>query len=234
MIATVINAVAVVLGSLVGIVFKQRIRARYTDAIMQALALVVAVMGVSTALGTADTLGMIVCVAVGTLIGEWIDIEHGIEVAGDALRERVAKDGRAGTFTEGFVNASLLFCVGSMTVMGALQAGIEHDYSILLSKSVIDCIAAVSFAAALGAGVCFSALFVLAYQGLLTLLGIWAAPLLSAGVIAEVSAVGGVLLIGVAFNMLDLGKKLRVANMLPAIFLPIAYQPLASWLQRLF
>ena len=122
-----------------------------------------------------------------------------------------------------------------MAILGSLQAGTVGDPTIILSKTVIDSIAAVSFAVALGIGVLFSGVSVLLYQGLITILAIWISPYLSDAIITEMSAVGGVLMIGIAMNMLGLGKeKIRVGNMLPALFLPIAYQPFVHWLTALF
>lgn len=229
MIATVANAVLVLLGGLLGLLFRKKINMRFTDALMSGMAFVVAVIGISGAVKTGDILGMIVCMAAGILIGELVNIEKRLDALGNFLRRRFTKDSAGeSTFTQGFVSASLLFCVGSMAIMGALEAGVNHNYTIILSKAVIDCIAAFSMAAALGVGVSFSALSVILYQGLLTLAAVAVAPYLSQTVVTEMSAVGGVLLIAVAFNMLDLGKKVRVANMLPAMFLPLLYQPISA------
>lgn len=139
------------------------------------------------------------------------------------------------SFTEGFMSATLLFCVGSMAVMGSMEAGIHHDYAILLSKSVIDCVTAVTLAAALGLGVCFSAGSVLLYQGLLTLLFLWAGPFLPDDTLREMSAVGGLLILGISINMLGLmgERRVPVGNMLPAIFLPLLYLPAAEGIATL-
>ena len=141
-----------------------------------------------------------------------------------------------GRFNEGFMGATLIFCVGSMAVMGSIEAGINHNYSIILSKSVIDCVTAVTLAAALGVGVVFSGFTVLIYQGLITLLAMWVGPVLPEATVTEMSAVGGLLIIALAVNMLGLAgdRKLRVGNMLPAVFLPIGYIPLENWIRGLF
>lgn len=139
-----------------------------------------------------------------------------------------------GRFTEGFVTATLLFCVGSMAVMGSLEAGINHNYSIIISKGVIDGVTAITFAATMGIGVAFSTIPLLLYQGGITLLAGAVAPFLSDAVVVEMSAVGGVMLLGLAANMLDLVKeRIRVGNMLPALFLPLLYLPLAQWIGQL-
>ena len=145
--------------------------------------------------------------------------------AGDAIKAKLPK-GKAGgsRFTEGFVSASILFCIGSMTIMGSLEAGIRHDYSIIYAKSMMDFVSSMAFGAAMGFGVTCSALFVLVFQGVLTLLAGVIGSALSEAAVTEMSAVGGVILIGMALNMLECtNRRIRVANMLPAIFLPILW-----------
>ena len=233
MLATIINSAAIVLGSLIGILFKQRINTRITRSLVTALALAVAVLGIMGAIQTKDSLGMVICIAVGTLLGELLDLDGKLEALAQLLRRLVAPGKAAsGSFTQGFISATLTFCIGSMAIMGSMQAGISGDMSILLSKSVIDCITAVSFATALGIGVAFSALPILVYQGTITLLASVIAPFLSSAVILEVSAVGSIMMIGIAINLLEL-RKIPVANMLPAMFLPALYQPLAQWVAGL-
>ncbi|MBR6506075.1 MAG: DUF554 domain-containing protein, partial [Clostridia bacterium] len=137
-------------------------------------------------------------------------------------------------FTEGFVTACIVFCVGSMTIMGSFEAGINGNNSIIYAKSALDFVSSMMFAAAMGMGVPFAALFVLVFQGALTLLAGVLAPFLSAAVVTEMSAVGGVILFGMGVNMLELSpRRIKVANMLPAIFLPIAYVPLSNWIATL-
>lgn len=228
MIATVFNAAIVAVGGLIGVVCKRFIAKRFLDTLMAGLALVVAVLGISSAIKTADVMGMIVCLVVGTLIGEAINIEKQLERLGDFLKSKLDKGGNFSTFTEGFVAASLLYCVGSMAIMGAMEAGIRQNYTILLSKSLIDGVSAVSLGTIFGVGVIFAALPVFTYQGLLTLCAGWIAPFLSNAVVNEMSAIGGLLILGIAFNMLQAGKPIRVANMLPAMLLPILYQPIAA------
>lgn len=235
MIATVINCILVLLGSVVGILFKNRISERLTVAVTHVLGLCVLGIGVSSAIGTQNWLCVIVCMVLGTLLGEAMDIEGRLDGAGAFLQRRFLKNGGGGRFTEGFVTASVLFCVGSMAIMGSLEAGMNHNYSILISKGVIDGVTSISFAASMGVGVAFSAVPLLIYQGSLTLLASAVGPWLGAAAVTEMSAVGGVIIAGISINMLGLGKaKLRVGNMLPAIFLPFAYLPLSDLLARLF
>ena len=234
MIAVFVNAIAVVIGGSVGLLFKKRIQERYSQTVMAAMALVVAVMGVMNAIKTTDVLGMIICLAIGSLIGEALKLDDGLNKVGEYLKSKVDRGGQNSRFTEGYVTASLVYCVGSMVVMGSLEAGINHNYSIIFSKSLIDGITSVGFAAAMGVGVLFSALTIFVVQGGITLLAQFIAPLLSAEVVAQMSAIGGCLLIAMAINMLELGKRIRLVNMLPAIFLPIGYIPLVKWLSTLF
>jgi uncharacterized membrane protein YqgA involved in biofilm formation len=170
--------------------------------------------------------------AVGTALGEAMRIDDGIENAGDYIKAKVLRGkGSNSRFTEGFLSACILFCVGSMTIVGSLEAGVNHNYSIIYAKSTLDFISSMAFGAAMGLGVTFSVLFILVFQGGLTLLAGVAAPALSAAVVTEMSAVGGTILIGMAINMLGLApNRIKVANMLPAIFLPMIYLPVANWL----
>jgi len=232
MTGTVVNMLLVIIGSAVGLFFRSRIRQSLMDAIISVLGLAVLVIGISGAVKTEDLLCLIICLALGTFAGECMEIEKRLDSAGDALQgifKRFTGKGE-GRFTEGFVSASIMYCVGSMAVMGSLEAGVNGNYTILISKGIIDGVISVAFAAAMGVGVAFSALSVGIYQGSLTLLAEWAAPYLSQKTVTGISAVGSVVIIGIAVNMLELGnKRLRVGNMLPAVFLPLVYLPLADW-----
>ena len=229
--AVCINGALILLGSLFGILFRDRIGEALNAILSHALGLCVLTIGVTSAIATEDTLCLIVCMVVGSILGELLHIEERLDAAGGLLRDRLLRGGDAGRFTEGFVTASVLFCVGSMAIMGTMEAGINGKYDILISKSVIDGVAAVTFASAMGLGVAFSAIPLLLYEGGLVLLFAQAGPLLSTAAITEMSAVGGTIIMGIAINMLGLGKaKLRVGNMLLAIFLPLLYLPSAAWL----
>ena len=236
MIAVLVNTATVLCGSLIGILLRNRLKASLQEALMKALALCTAVIGISSAIGTQALLCVILCMVIGTALGEFWRIDDGIEHAGDAIKEKLFRyQTGESRFTEGFVSASILFCIGSMTIVGSLEAGINHNYSIIYAKSTMDFVSSMAFGAAMGLGVTCSALFVLVFQGALTLLSGLLAPVLSTAVVTEMSAVGGVILIGMAVNMLGLGReRIKVSNMLPAIFLPIAYIPLANWLSGLF
>ena len=235
MVAVLVNVATVLLGSTVGLLFRNKINEKFTKAVISALALVTILIGLSSALETADILCVIICMALGTIIGELVRIDDGIEGAGDFIKKKLLIGKSAeNRFTEGFVTACIVFCVGSMTIMGSFEAGINGNNGIIYAKSALDFVSSMMFAAAMGMGVPFAALFVLVFQGTLTLLAGVLAPFLSAAVVTEMSAVGGVILFGMGINMLELSPhRIKVANMLPAIFLPIAYVPLAGWITAL-
>lgn len=234
MIATGINVALVLLGSILGLVFKNFIRERFMFIMTSALGLCVLGIGVSSMIGTQDTLCVIVCMVVGTLIGEGVDIERRLEGAGELIRRRLIKGESANRFTEGFVTASLLYCVGAMAITGSIEAGLNHNYEIIISKGVIDGVTSISFAATMGVGVAFSVVPLFLYQGAITLLASVVGPYLGDAVITEMSAVGGTLIVAIAINMLGLGKhKIKVGNMLPAMFLPIVYIPAVNWITGL-
>ena len=230
MIAVFVNMATVLAGSLLGILLRNRLKVSLQDALMKALALCTMLIGVSSAIGTADVLCVIVCMVIGTALGEWIRIDDGIEDAGDWIKGKLFKNGGGESrFTEGFVSACILFCIGSMTIVGSLEAGINHNYSIIYAKSMLDFVSSMAFGAAMGFGVTCSAAFVLVFQGALTLLAGVLGSLLSDAAVTEMSAVGGVILIGMALNMLEcIRERIKVANMLPAIFLPILWMAVSS------
>lgn len=234
MIATIINAALVLVGSILGILFKSKISDRFSTVITQALALCVLGIGIANILKTDDTLCVIICMALGTLIGEALKIEDRLDSAGEFLRRKLIKENSTSRFTEGFVTATLVYCIGAMAITGSIDAGLNHNYSTIISKGVIDGVTSISFSAAMGVGVAFSAIPLIIYQGAITLLAGVVGPYLSDAVIAAMSGAGGTLIVGLALNMLGVTKtKIRVGNMLPAIFLPIIYIPVVSWLSSL-
>lgn len=231
MLATIINVALVLLGSALGLAFKNRISDRFASILTCALGLCVLGIGISGMIGTADTLCVIVCMVVGTLLGEALNIEKRMDGLGDLLRRKLIRGESNSRFVEGFVNASVLFCVGAMAINGSMQAGMLGKYDILISKGVIDGVTSITFAAAMGVGVAFSAIPLLLYQGGLTLIFALVGQGMDPAVGTEMNAVGGTIIVGIALNMLGLPKeKIRVGNMLPAIFLPIGYIPLANFL----
>ena len=230
MIAQVVNAAAIVIGALLGNRLRGGISERFRSILMQAMALAVMLIGITGAIKTTDALIVVVSLAIGALIGEGINIEKRLEQAGDALKSRVK--GAEASFTQGFVSASLIFCVGAMAIVGSLDAGLHGEYSTILTKSLIDGITAAMLASTLGIGVIFSAVAVFVYQGAITLLAGLLQPLLTDAIITEMSAVGGLLIFAIGLNMQGI-TKIRVGNLLPAIFIPLAYIPLVNWIMTL-
>ena len=235
MIATFINAGLVLLGSIIGLVFKKYISDRFSKVVMQALTLCVAAIGISMAVKSQNLLCVIICMVLGVLIGEALKIEDRLNGAGEFLRRKLVREGSSSRFTEGFVTATLLYCVGAMAITGSIEAGLNHNYGIIVSKGVIDGVTSITFAAAMGIGVAVSIVPLVIYQGAITLLAAEVGPYLPAAVITEMSAVGGLAIMALAINLLDIPNvKIKVGNLLPGIFLPIVYIPFASWLSGLF
>jgi uncharacterized membrane protein YqgA involved in biofilm formation len=221
MTGTLINAAAIVAGGMIGLFLKHGIGDRYKRTIMQAVSLSVILIGVQSALEATDLLGVIVCMAVGALFGEAMKIESRLEALGVYAERKFDHTGN-GTFARGFVTASLVFCVGSMAIVGSLESGLTGNHATLFAKSLLDGITSVIFASTFGMGVIFSAIPVLLYQGTMTLGASLAKPFLTPEVIAQMSAVGGLLIAAIGINMLELAR-IRIGNMLPAIFLPLCY-----------
>lgn len=217
---TVVNAMAIVAGSLIGLLFRGGIPQAYNQTVMQAIGLAVILIGFKGALKGENFLLIILSLAIGAVLGEGLKIEARLERLGQWLQRRfaVAGDGIA----RGFVTASLLFCVGSMAIVGALESGLSGNHQTLFAKSVLDGITAIIFASTLGIGVIFSAAAVFLYQGLITLTASFMREFLVPETISQMTAVGGLLIIAIGINILEI-KRIRVGNMLPAIFLPLAY-----------
>lgn len=229
MIGVYVNFFAVILGGIAGTFIRNGIPEKMKQAISTGIALCVLVIGIAGAITVNDQLMMIICIVIGTVLGELIGIEKGIEKLGDYAQKKFS--GGSG-FAEGFVSATLLFSVGSMAVVGSLDAGLSNDGSTLLAKSALDGVSAIMFASSFGAGVILSAIPMTLYQGAIALLAVWVRPYLSDLVISEMKAVGSVLIMALGFNLLGImgNKKIRVANMLPAMFLPILYLPVYEWI----
>ena len=225
MLGTLVNVGTILLGSALGLLLRKGLPQRLRDTVMQGLGLCVILIGLSGAIETADTMCMILSVVIGGLVGAAVNIERRLENLGNLAQRKLARGGDG--FARGFVTASLVYCVGAMAIMGALDSGLKGDYATLIAKSALDGISSVIFASTLGPGVAFSAVAVLVYQGAITLMAGWLKPLLTDAIITEMSAVGGLLIVGIGLNML-FDKHIAVGNLLPAIFVPMAYFPLIS------
>ena len=228
---TIINSLLILVGGGIGLLVKKILPARLKDSAMQAVSLVVMFIGISGAVsacltfqngvfGTKDTLIMILSLVLGTILGELINIERHLDNLGSFCRKKLIRENDTSSFAEGIVTATLLFCVGAMAVVGALDNGIRGNYDILLAKAVIDCIAALILASTLGAGVLLAAVPVFLYQGLISLIGVYIEPFLTEAVISQMTLTGSILIFGIGIKMLNI-VRLRLGNMLPAVFMPI-------------
>lgn len=233
MVGVITNCVAVILGSVLGLLFKKGIPERISDSLMKCVGLITTYIAITGLFGdNVNALVVILALVIGTLIGEIIDIDKWLSKLGGLVESKFKKDDGKTSVAEGFVNASLLFCVGAMTVVGSLQAGLTGDNGTLYTKSILDFISATIFASTLGYGVIFSTFTVLVIQGGIALCAGWLAPLLTDTVVTNMTVVGSLLIFALSLNLLKIAK-IKTANMLPAIFLPLAFCPLydliVSW-----
>ena len=237
MIATYFNALMVIIGSLLGLVLKNKLKESYQQVVFTASGLITLVIGMSMAMQSGSFLILLFSVVIGGFLGYALRIEDGILEFG-AWMEIKLRRGRqedaesARNFALGFLNASLLFCSGAMTVVGSIQAGTVKDYQLLLVKSIMDGCMAIIFSAAYGPGVIMSALFILLSQWFFTLAGAWISPILGESGINELAAVGGVLLLMIGFGLLDI-KKTKTGNFLPAMVIAPLLALLAPYLTKL-
>ena len=222
MLGTIVNCITIAVGCFLGLVAKGKIPERIGDTIMKGLALCTMYIGISGALEGNDTLQMIISIAIGALIGEIIDIDKWLEKLGAFLESEFNKKGKSGSIAQGFITSSLLFCVGAMAIVGSLESGLKGDNTTLFTKSILDGISSIIFTSTLGIGVIFSIGTVLIYQGGIAICAGMLSNVLSTTVITNMSAVGGLLILGLGLNMLGV-TKIKIANMLPAIFIPIIF-----------
>lgn len=236
MLGPIVNAVCVIIGGTVGTLFGSAISEKLSSAIIVAIGLMTMVMGFQFASQTSDILIVMVCLVLGTIVGVALDLDNKMDHAADAVKQKLAGTRFSqGKFADAFISTTILFCIGTMTVVGSIKSGLDGDHSILITKSIMDMISSIVFASALGAGVLMSSVSVLVIEGGIALLAGLAAPILTTEVVNEMSAVGGVMFIGLAINLTGISqKKIKVGDMLPAIFVPILYMPIAAWITGLF
>ena len=215
---TIVNIVAVIIGCLIGRYLGHLIPERVRRTIMMGLGLTVLLIGMQLALQSKNPLIVIAAMLIGGIIGEALSIEARLENMGHRLQQRF-KD--SGNVAEAFVTASLLYCIGAMAIMGSIQDGLGQEPTILYAKSALDGIASVAFTSTLGIGVIFSVIPLLIYQGGMTLAAGWVQGLLTGPVIAEMSATGGLLILAIGLDILQI-RKLPIGNLLPAIFVAAA------------
>ncbi len=245
MLGTIVNAAAIIIGGLLGMILQKGLPEKMADTLMKGLGLCTLFLGISGSLKGENSLILILSIVAGTIIGELLDLDARMNALGGwvektfrgkgsqkaaALSGDCDRDAEANAPTgaqkpkvsvaQGFVTASLLFCVGAMAIVGSLQSGLQGNHEMLFNKSILDFTAAIIFGSSLGIGVVLSAGLLFLYQGSITLLAQWIAPFLTEQVINEMTCVGSVIIIGLALNMLGI-TRLRVMNYVPAIFLPI-------------
>ncbi len=211
---TIVNAAAVMAGSLVGIFFRKKIPAAITEIIFQALGLCTLAIGISMILKFENILILIFSLIIGGIFGELMHFQEWLDSLGDRLKKRLKSSNNR--FTEGLIGSFLIFCIGSMTILGSLQEGLYGDHTLLFAKSMLDGFAAIALGAAFGGGVFFSAFALLLYQGILTYLAKLTGGLFHPYIINQIVAMGGLLILGIGFNLLNI-KKIKTTNLLPGL-----------------
>jgi len=244
MLGTIVNCIAIIAGSIVGILFSRKISEDVAVVITSAAGIVTLIIGFGMAFKAQNIIYLALSLIAGGLLGTWWDIDGKILALGRFLEHRFGKktppagaDGeQAGKtdsrFAYAFLNASVLFCVGAMAIVGSFKAGTEGDYTILYTKSVLDGFMSIVFAAAMGIGTAFAALSILVYQGLLTLVSSVIKPWVSEQMIAELTGLGGAFVIMIGINLLDL-KKLKTANYLPALIVIVLFVLADPWISAI-
>lgn len=211
---TLVNAAAVLAGSGIGLFFRKGIPPRFQQTVMQGIALTVFLIGLQMALKAQNIVVVILSIVLGGIIGEILKIDWHLDRLGEWLNGRLGRE--YGNVGQGFITASLLFCVGAMAIVGSLQDGLTGDATTLYAKSTLDAISSIVFASSMGIGVALSSIVILIYQGGITMLAGLFSTILSTAVVTEMTAVGGLLIVGISLMILEI-KSVKVANLLPAI-----------------
>jgi len=232
MTGTFLNIVTVIIGGFIGLIFGARIPGKLKETVIAGMGLFTAAMGLQMFLKTENPLIVLGSLLIGTLLGEWWRIEDGLQNLGKYLEKKFSRsdDDGSNKFVRGFLTASLLFCVGPMTILGSIQDGLTGDYNLLAVKSVLDGFASLAFASTLGVGVMFSTIVIFVFQGGISLFAGQLNAIVTTPMLNELTATGGVILLGLAISSLLEIKKIRVGNMLPAL----AVAPLIVWVLSLF
>ncbi len=233
MTGTFINIATILLGSALGMLFGSRLPDRLKNTVTAGLGLFTLVIGIAMFLESEEALIVLGGLLIGAVLGEWWKIEEGLENLGVQLEARFGRGANAeesDRFVRGFLTASLLFCIGPMTILGSIQDGLSGNYELLAVKSVLDGFASLAFASTLGIGVAFSVIVVLVFQGGISLLAAQLSSFITEPMMIEMTAVGGVILLGLALSSLLEIKKIRVGSFLPAL----AIAPLIVWVLSLF
>jgi len=222
-IGALINSAAILAGGAAGLLFKGRISEKISENITRALGLCVCIIGVSGAL-KGDFMLLVIALALGAFTGGLLNINGLLNRLGAWLQKKLSGGDQNSRFAEGFVAATLLFCVGAMAIVGSIDSGLRNDRSIIFTKSILDGVSAVVFASSLGAGVLFSAFAVLIYQGGIEFFAGYLQNILTDGLITQISAAGSIMILGIGLNMsLSLENKIKVANLLPGLLFAAGY-----------
>ncbi len=218
MLGTLVNAAAVIIGGSVGLLLKKNMPERVTTIYFQAVGLFTIAIGITMVIKMDNILIVVGSLAIGSVIGEWLNLEAGADKMSNFLKKKM----RIGNekFSEGLITSFLLFCIGSMTIIGALDEGIRGSHELLFTKSFMDFFSAMLLASAFGVGVVFSAIPLLFFQGAITLIAMGASTFFTPVLIQGLTSVGGILLIGLGINILEI-KKLRIINMLPSLIVVV-------------
>ena len=231
MLGTIVNAAAIIAGSLIGLLFSKGIPDNYKEIVMGGVGLSVILIGIKSALVSDNLIIVILSVILGALIGEFLKIETRLESLGKYLESKVAaRSSDTSSFARGFVTASLVFCVGSMAIVGSLESGLTGNHQTLFAKSILDGVTSIIFASAMGLGVMFSSAAVFLYQGLITLTAVLMKNLLVPETISQMTSVGGLLILAIGLNLLKI-TTIRVGNLIPGIFLPLLWYGLLQFLR---
>ncbi|HHX24451.1 MAG: DUF554 domain-containing protein [Tepidanaerobacteraceae bacterium] len=219
MLGTIVNTVTVVIGALLGCLLKERFSENIKNTVMHGLTLTVMLIGISMAISTSNFLIVTLSMVIGGIIGELLKIEDRLNAFGNQLEARFAKED--GNFTKAFVSASLVYCVGAMAILGAIQSGLSGDHSTLFVKSILDGVSAIVFSSTLGIGVAFAAIPVFLYQGAIALGAASVKAFITDTIITEMTATGGLLIFAIGINLLGLNVKIKVGNLLPAVLVAV-------------
>lgn len=221
MLGAAVNGLAIIVGSLMGLLLSRGIKENTRDTIMQGMSLAVIAIGISGSLESANFLVVIGSIAIGAWLGEMMDIHSWLEGLGHKLEARFSKSSGGGGIAKGFVTGTVIYCSGAMAIVGAMESGLSGNHQTLFTKSVLDGITSVLFTSTFGIGVIFSAIPVFLYEGAIAFASVFVRDFLTEAMIADMSSVGGLLILAIGLNILGV-VKIRVANMLPAVFTPIA------------
>lgn len=225
MFGTIVNTFSIIIGASLGLLIKNGLTNRYKEITMQGLGLAVLFVGSASTIGglldpSSEAVLFIVSLVIGGLLGEWINIEEKLDILGDKIQEKFGNG--TTNISQGFVTASLIYCVGSLAILGSLESGLTNTHTMLYAKSILDGVSAIIFASTMGIGVLLSAFSVLIYQGVITLFAKTIEPFMTVDIIREMSIVGGILIMSIGLSILEI-KKIKTGNLLPAIIIPAIY-----------